>query len=46
MTLQRIAWMVTVAALLIGALVTLLSHYQGYAALFVAVAASAAINLR
>jgi hypothetical protein len=46
MTLQRIAWMVTVAALLIGALVMLLSHYQGYAALFAAVAASAAINLR
>jgi hypothetical protein len=46
MTLQRIAWLVTVAALLIGALVMLLSHYQGYAALFTAVAASAAINLR
>ena len=46
MTLQRIAWLVTVAALLIGALVMLLSHYQGYAALFAAVAASAAINLR
>ena len=39
MTLQRIAWLVTVAALLIGALVMLLSHYQGYAALFAAVAA-------
>ena len=46
MTLQRIAWLVTVAALLIGALVMLLSNYQGYAALFAAVAASAAINLR
>jgi hypothetical protein len=46
MTLQRIAWLVTVAALLIGALIMLLSHYQGYAALFAAVAASAAINLR
>jgi hypothetical protein len=46
MTLQRIAWLVTVVALLIGALVMLLSHYQGYAALFTAVAASAAINLR
>ena len=45
-TLQRIAWLVTVVALLIGALVMLLSHYQGYAALFAAVAASAAINLR
>jgi hypothetical protein len=46
MTLQRIAWLVTVAALVIGALVMLLSNYQGYAALFAAVAASAAINLR
>jgi hypothetical protein len=46
MTLQRISWLVTVAALLIGALIMLLSNYQGYAALFVAVAASAAINLR
>lgn len=46
MTLQRIAWLVTVVALLIGALVMLLSHYQGYAALFTAVALSAAINLR
>jgi hypothetical protein len=46
MTLQRIAWLVTVVALLIGALIMLVSHYQGYAALFAAVAASAAINLR
>jgi len=46
MTLQRIAWLVTVVALLIGALIMLLSNYQGYAALFTAVAASAAINLR
>jgi hypothetical protein len=46
MTLQRLSWLVTVFALLVGALVMLLSHYQGYAALFVAVGASAAINLR
>ena len=46
MTLQRLAWIVTVAVLLIGALIMLLSHYQGYAALFAAVALSAAINLR
>ena len=46
MTLQRIAWIVTVAVLLIGALIMLLSHYQGYAALFAAVALSAAINLK
>ena len=37
MTLQRIAWLVTVVALLIGALIMLLSNYQGYAALFAAV---------
>jgi hypothetical protein len=46
MTLQRISWLVTVVALLIGALIMLLSGYQGYAALFAAVGASAAINLR
>lgn len=46
MPLQRLAWLVTVVALLIGALIMLLSHYQGYAALFAAVALSAAINLR
>jgi hypothetical protein len=46
MPLQRIAWLVTVVGLLIGALIMLLSHYQGYAALFAAVAVSAAINLR
>ena len=46
MSLQRIAWIVTVAALLVGALIMLLSNYQGYAALFAAVALSAAINLR
>lgn len=46
MTLQRIAWLVTVVALLIGALIMLLSNYQGYAAVFAAVALSAAINLR
>ena len=46
MTLQRIAWLVTVVALLIGALIMLISNYQGYAALFAAVALSAAINLR
>jgi hypothetical protein len=46
MTLRRIAWTVTVAVLLIGALIMLLSNYQGYAALFAAVALAAAINLR
>jgi hypothetical protein len=46
MSLQRIAWLVTVGALLIGAVAMLVSGYQGYAAVFAAVAASAAINLR
>jgi hypothetical protein len=46
MPLQRIAWLVTVVGLLIGSLIMLLSHYQGYAAVFAAVALSAAINLR
>ena len=46
MSLQRIAWSVTVAALMIGALIMLLSHYMGYAAVFAAVGLSAAINLR
>lgn len=44
-SLQRISWAVTVAACLIGALVLLLSGYQGYAALAAAVGLSAAINL-
>jgi hypothetical protein len=46
MDLQRIAWLVTVVACVIGAVVLLLSGYQGYAALSAAVGASAAINLR
>jgi hypothetical protein len=46
MPLPRLAWLVTVVALLIGSLIMLLSHYQGYAAVFAAVALSASINLR
>lgn len=46
MPLSRIAWLVTVVACLITALLLLLGGYQGYAALAVAVALSAAINLR
>ncbi|HEU4976033.1 MAG TPA: hypothetical protein VFT50_13145 [Baekduia sp.] len=46
MTLQRIAWIVTVAALVVGALIMLLSNYVGYAGVFAAVALAAAINLR
>lgn len=44
-SLQRISWAITVGLCLIGALVLLLSGYQGYAALAAAVGLSAAINL-
>ena len=43
---NRIAWLVTVAAAFITALLLLLSGYNGYAAVAVAVGLSAAINLR
>jgi hypothetical protein len=43
--LQRIAWLVTIAACLLAAALLLVGGYQGYAALAVAVGASAAINL-
>lgn len=45
MKLSRIAWLVTVGICLIAALILLLSGYDGYAAVSVAVAAAAAINL-
>jgi hypothetical protein len=44
--LNRIAWLVTVAAALITALLLFVSGYNGYGALAIAVGASAAINLR
>jgi hypothetical protein len=44
--LSRIAWLVTVAACLIAALVLVLSGYDGYAGVALAVAVAAAINLR
>jgi hypothetical protein len=44
--LSRIAWLVTVALCLIAALVLLLSGYNGYAGIALAVALAAAINLR
>jgi hypothetical protein len=44
--LSRLAWLLTVAAALITAVILLISDYQGYAAVFVAIAAAAAINLR
>ena len=42
---ERIAWIATVLVALVTALLLLLSGYNGYAGLGVAVAASAAINL-
>jgi hypothetical protein len=45
MAISRIAWLVTVLVALLTALLLLLSGYTGYAALGVAVGASAAINL-
>ena len=44
--LSRIAWLVTVAASFVVALLLLVSDYNGYALLAVAVGLSAAINLR
>jgi hypothetical protein len=45
MAITRVAWFVTVVVALVTALLLLLSGYEGYAGLGVAVAASAAINL-
>jgi len=45
MSVERIAWSVTVFVALLTALLLLLAGYTGYAGLGVAVAASAAINL-
>jgi hypothetical protein len=44
--LSRIAWLTTVVACLIAAVLLLLNDYVGYFAVFLAVGASAAINLR
>ena len=46
MPLSRIAWLCTVAACLITAVLLLISDYKGYAALALAVGISASINLR
>jgi hypothetical protein len=43
--LSRVAWIVTVLVALLTALLLLLSGYEGYAGLSLAVGASAAINL-
>jgi hypothetical protein len=45
MDLARVSWIVTVLVALLTAVLLLLSGYTGYAALGVAVGASAAINL-
>jgi hypothetical protein len=43
--LTRFSWIATVLVALVTAVLLLLSGYTGYAALSIAVAASAAINL-
>jgi hypothetical protein len=45
MQLSRIAWLVTVGVCLVAALILLLSGYDGYAGVSLAVALAAAINL-
>jgi hypothetical protein len=45
-TFNRIAWLVTVGAAFITALLLFLSGYNGYGAVAIAVGLSAAINLR
>ena len=44
--LARITWLVTVGICVIAALILLLSGYNGYAGVVLAVALAAAINLR
>ena len=46
MSVTRIAWSVTVLVALLTAVLLLLAGYTGYAGLGLAVALSAAINLR
>ena len=43
--LNRIAWIVTVGICLVAALILLISGYDGYAGVTLAVAIAAAINL-
>lgn len=45
MPLNRIAWVVTVLACLVTSLLLLVSGYQGYAGVALAVGMAAAINL-
>jgi hypothetical protein len=46
MPLPRLAWLLTVLVCVIASLILLLSGYYGYAGVVLAVAISAAINLR
>lgn len=46
MPLARAWWLATVVVCLIAAVIVLLSGYQGYGAVILAVGAAAAINLR
>jgi len=46
MPLKRVAWIVTVGICLAAAVLLLFSGYRGYAGVFVAVGAAAAINIR
>ncbi|MEA2224329.1 MAG: hypothetical protein QOH83_2705 [Solirubrobacteraceae bacterium] len=46
MSFNKIAWLVTVGAAFITALLLFLSGYNGYGAVAIAVGLSAAINLR
>lgn len=46
MPLSKVAWLVTVGICLITAVILVLDDYLGYALVALAVAASAAINLR
>lgn len=45
MTLARISWSVTVAICVLTAVLLLFSGYVGYAGIFLAVGAAAAVNL-
>jgi hypothetical protein len=46
MAVERIAWIATVVVALLTAILLLISGYNGYAGLGLAVAIAAAINLR
>ena len=46
MSLERISWLVTVGLCLIAAVLLLVEGYVGYFGVLLAVAASAAVNLR